>query len=79
MRACSLLPLFADKYLDQLWGGFVNSIGGDQSVPTYEFWPTRGDPVNSTFLMQTQPANLYPLTWLLPSGLVFMQADWQTT
>ncbi|KAK4703171.1 hypothetical protein P7C70_g3046, partial [Phenoliferia sp. Uapishka_3] len=63
----------------ELWGGFVNSVSQMQSVPTYEFWPTKGAPINSTFLLDTQPANLYPLTWLLPSGLIFMQANWQTT
>lgn len=25
------------------------------------------------------PTNLYPLTWLLPNGLLFMQAAWETT
>ncbi|KAM0748117.1 DUF1929-domain-containing protein [Meredithblackwellia eburnea MCA 4105] len=63
----------------ELYGGFVNSVNQHQSVPTYEFWPTKGSPVTSPFLEDTQPANLYPLTWLLPNGLLFMQADWQTT
>ncbi|KAI5475839.1 hypothetical protein MNV49_000803 [Pseudohyphozyma bogoriensis] len=63
----------------ELWGGFVNSVSGMQSVPTYEFFPTRGAPVNSSFLEDTQPANLYPLTWLLPSGQLFMQASWSAT
>ncbi|KAM0746295.1 glyoxal oxidase [Meredithblackwellia eburnea MCA 4105] len=63
----------------ELWGGFVNSPDQMQSVPSYEFWPTRGDPIISPFLEDTQPANLYPLTWLLSNGLIFMQADWQTT
>ncbi|KAK4701875.1 hypothetical protein P7C70_g4353, partial [Phenoliferia sp. Uapishka_3] len=62
----------------ELNGGFVdNNIR--VSNPTYEFWPTRGPLVTSQFLLDTQPANLYPLTWLLPNGLVFMQANWQTT
>jgi hypothetical protein len=63
----------------ELNGGFVNSPDQRQNNPTYEFWPTKGAPVNSTFLSVTQPANLYPLTWLLPNGLIFMQANWQTT
>jgi hypothetical protein len=44
----------------QLWGGFVNSVNQNQSVASYEFWPTRGDPVASPFLEDTQPANLCP-------------------
>jgi hypothetical protein len=62
----------------EMWGGFVTS-DPQYNVPTYEFWPERGEPVNCTFLVDTMPANLYPLTWLLPNGLIFMQANWQTT
>lgn len=42
----------------ELYGSFVNSPQGQQNVPTYEFWPSRGAPVNSTFLAATMPANL---------------------
>jgi hypothetical protein len=63
----------------ELYGSYVNGVAQKQNVPTYEFWPTKGAPINSTFLVDTQPANLYPLTWLLPNGLIFMQANWQTT
>ncbi|GAA5833629.1 hypothetical protein JCM11251_003187 [Rhodosporidiobolus azoricus] len=75
----------------ELWGGFVNSPEQRQSVPTFEFFPKRGTmkPKNMTFLLDTQPANLYPLTWLIPNGTeereddlhqqLFIQADWQTT
>ncbi|SCZ96458.1 BZ3500_MvSof-1268-A1-R1_Chr8-2g10206 [Microbotryum saponariae] len=66
----------------ELYGGFVNDVGGHQNVPTYsllnsEYWPSRGAPVNSTFLATTQPANLYPLSFLLSNGLIFMQASWK--
>lgn len=29
-------------------------------------------------LVTSLPANLYPLTWLLPSGKLFIQSNWQT-
>ncbi|KAI0066271.1 glyoxal oxidase [Artomyces pyxidatus] len=58
------------------WGGFVND--GAQTNPTYEFFPPRGNPVTSPMLTNTLPANLYPLTFLLPSGRVLVQANWQT-
>ncbi|KAG9074014.1 hypothetical protein FS749_014470, partial [Ceratobasidium sp. UAMH 11750] len=58
------------------WGGFVNSAG--QNNPTYEFFPSRGDPVGLNILTTTLPANLYPLTWLLPSGNLFIQSNWKT-
>ncbi|GAA5975977.1 hypothetical protein JCM21900_005509 [Sporobolomyces salmonicolor] len=63
----------------EMYGGFVNSVNQMQNTPTYEYVPSRGSPINSTFLADTQPANLYPLTWLLPNGMLFMQANWQTT
>lgn len=59
-----------------LWGGFVNSAG--QNNPTYEFFPPRGDPIGLNILETTLPANLYPLTWLLPSGNLFIQTNWKT-
>ncbi|GAA6015966.1 hypothetical protein JCM10207_006822 [Rhodosporidiobolus poonsookiae] len=75
----------------ELWGGFVNSPDQVQSNPTFEFFPKRDTkkPKNMQFLEDTQPTNLYPLTWLVPNGTtvrkdglhqqLFMQADWQTT
>ncbi|KAG8795667.1 hypothetical protein FRC12_011639 [Ceratobasidium sp. 428] len=58
------------------WGGFVNSAG--QNNPTYEYFPSRGDPIGLNILTTTLPANLYPLTWLLPSGNLFIQSNWKT-
>ncbi|PPR00527.1 hypothetical protein CVT24_005501 [Panaeolus cyanescens] len=58
-------------------GGYVNDK--TQTVPTYEFFPPRGPPITSPFLENTLPANLYPLTWLLPSGNLFIQANWEST
>jgi hypothetical protein len=55
----------------------VNSA--DQDNPTYEFFPSRGAPITSTILSNTLPANLYPLTWLLPSGKLLIQSNWATS
>ena len=33
----------------------------------------------STILESTLPANLYPLTWLLPSGNLLIQSNWATS
>ncbi|GAA5912661.1 hypothetical protein JCM6882_004705 [Rhodosporidiobolus microsporus] len=66
-----------DNGAESLFGSFVTQEY--QNVPSYEFWPTRGEPVNTTFLAETMPANLYPLTWLLSNGQIFLQAGWQTT
>ncbi|KAG8683122.1 hypothetical protein FRC09_016279, partial [Ceratobasidium sp. 395] len=55
------------------YGGFVNSEGNNN--PTCEYYPPRGDPFGLPFLLRTLPANLYTLTWLLPSGMLFMQTN----
>jgi Glyoxal oxidase N-terminus len=55
-------------------GGFVNDAG--QNNPTYEFYPSRGAPIGLNILATTLPANLFPLTFLLPSGNVFIQTNW---
>ncbi|OBZ70682.1 Galactose oxidase [Grifola frondosa] len=62
------------------WGGFVNDAS--QNNPTWEIFPPTSPsaaPVTSTLLQNTLPANLYPLTWLLPSGKLLVQANWGTT
>ncbi|KXN90309.1 Galactose oxidase [Leucoagaricus sp. SymC.cos] len=56
------------------WGGYVNDPA--QNNPSYEFFPKRGEPILSPFLASTLPTNLYPLTFLLPSGRLFVQANW---
>ncbi|GAA5888669.1 hypothetical protein JCM16303_000887 [Sporobolomyces ruberrimus] len=66
----------------ELYGSYVNTPQGGQNVPSIEFWPRRSPddvPVNVTFLEETMPVNLYPLTWLLSDGRLFMQAGWLTT
>ena len=60
----------------ELYGSFVNTPQGGQNVPSIEFWPRRSldeSPWNLTFLEETMPVNLYPLTWLLSDGRLFMQ------
>ncbi|KAJ7320899.1 DUF1929-domain-containing protein [Mycena albidolilacea] len=54
-------------------GGYVNDAGQDN--PTYEFYPSTGTPITSPFLADNLPINLYPLTFLLPSGRLLMQAN----
>lgn len=58
-------------------GGYVNTAIQDN--PTYEFFPPNNEgAVNLQFLSDTLPVNLYPLTWLMPSGNLFMQAARKT-
>ncbi|TNY21582.1 glyoxal oxidase N-terminus-domain-containing protein, partial [Rhodotorula diobovata] len=62
----------------ELYGSFVNTPQGGQNVPSAEYWPSRGEPFTVRLLEETMPVNLYPLTWLLSDGRLFMQAGWQT-
>lgn len=65
----SLIVIGGDKN-----GGYVNTAGQDN--PTYEFFPPTSDgAVSLQFLSDTLPINLYALTWLMPSGKLFMQAN----
>lgn len=59
-------------------GGYVNTVAQDN--PTYEFFPRKGDgnKIHLQFLADNLPVNLYPLTYMLPSGNLFMQAGWNT-
>lgn len=57
-------------------GGYVNTAAQDN--PTYEFFPPKTTPNQAydlQFLSDNLPVNLYALTWLLPSGKLFMQAN----
>lgn len=54
-------------------GGYVNDA--NQNIPTVEYFPSKGQPNKLNFLLTTLPANLYTLTWLLPSGNLFLQSN----
>jgi hypothetical protein len=56
-------------------GGYVNTAAQDN--PTYEFFPpkTPNVAIDLDFLSEALPVNLYTLTWLMPSGKLFMQAN----
>ncbi|ODN74427.1 hypothetical protein L202_06824 [Cryptococcus amylolentus CBS 6039] len=58
------------------WGGYVN-YADNQNNPTVEYFPKKGTPFTLNFLLNTMPVNLFPLVWLLPSGNLFVQAEYQ--
>lgn len=51
------------------------------SNPSYEFWPPTGKPAPaiSKFMVKTSGLNMYAHTYLMPSGRLFMQANYSTT
>ncbi|TXT10997.1 hypothetical protein VHUM_01748 [Vanrija humicola] len=51
---------------------YVNSWAYDN--PTYEFYPSRGAPKRMKLLSDTTQLNLYAITWLMPSGKLFIQS-----
>ncbi|WFD31441.1 (methyl)glyoxal oxidase [Malassezia sp. CBS 17886] len=50
------------------------------SNPSYEFWPPTGKPAPqlSKFMVSTSGLNMYAHTYLMPSGKIFMQANYST-
>lgn len=67
-------------------GGYINrnypSTGGDQggaAENSFEFYPTRGDAQPMQFLEDTVGLNSYPHAFLMPSGKMFVQANYSTS
>lgn len=70
-------------------GGYINrnypngndpTWQGGASQPTYEFWPSTGaSPPVMPFLVNAGGLNSYPLTWLLASGKMVLQANVSTS
>ena len=49
--------------------------------PSYEFWPPTNKPKPAVhdFMVKTSGLNMYAHTYLMPSGRIFMQANYSTT
>ncbi|KAH9979779.1 glyoxal oxidase [Russula compacta] len=69
-------------------GGYINrnypntdpAYEGGAAEPTYEFFPPSGSqsPQVMNFMVQTSGLNSYALTYLMPSGKMFVQANYST-
>nr|QBH67489.1 putative glyoxaloxidase 1 [Ustilago esculenta]QBH67600.1 putative glyoxaloxidase 1 [Ustilago esculenta] len=46
--------------------------------PTYEYFPSKGNQAICQFMSTTNGLNMYPHTYLMPSGKIFMQANVST-
>ncbi|KAJ6463962.1 glyoxal oxidase N-terminus-domain-containing protein [Mycena sanguinolenta] len=66
-------------------GGYIlrnvpNNSPTDGAELTYEFYPSNGQtPQLINFLVKTSGLNAYPLSWLMSSGNIFMQANLSST
>jgi hypothetical protein len=69
-------------------GGYINRITPNTdpefergaAVPTYEYFPPKNEtPQVFKFLTQTSGLNAYALTYLMPSGKLFVQANTSTS
>jgi hypothetical protein len=68
-------------------GGYVNrntpnvdpTLEGGAAEPTYEFYPSAGPPQQMTFMTTTSGLNAYSHLFLMPSGLMFAQANLSTS
>ncbi|CCF48116.1 hypothetical protein NDA11_003367 [Ustilago hordei] len=67
-------------------GGYINRntpnvdpyYQGGGSNPTYEYFPSKGAQRVCDFMGKTSGLNMYPHTYLMPSGKIFMQANYST-
>ncbi|KAI0317557.1 glyoxal oxidase [Amylostereum chailletii] len=68
-------------------GGYINrnypntdpAYSGGGSNPTFEFYPSRGgEPQVMNFMVKTSGLNSYALSYLMPSGKMFVQANYST-
>ncbi|KAI3477915.1 hypothetical protein L1887_60222 [Cichorium endivia] len=67
-------------------GGYINRntpnvdplYEGGGSNPTYEYFPSKGNTSICQFMGNTSGLNMYPHTYLMPSGKIFMQANFST-
>jgi hypothetical protein len=69
-------------------GGYINrnfpnidpAFEGGAAEPTYEFYPNRGGtPQTMQFMITTSGLNSYAHTYLMPSGKMFVQANFSTS
>lgn len=69
-------------------GGYINralpnidpTFEGGQAEPTYEIYPPSATPPQlMAFLTKTSGLNSFALTFLMPSGKMFVQANYSTS
>jgi hypothetical protein len=71
-------------------GGYINRnnpytkpnwecTGGGAAENTYEFWPARGEAKYMDFMCKTAGLNSYAHAFLMPSGNMFVQANYSTS
>ena len=69
-------------------GGYINrnypntdpATEGGAAEPTFEFFPSRSQtPEVMNFMVNTSGLNSYALTYLMPSGKMFVQANYSTS
>jgi hypothetical protein len=79
-------PHIAKAMLTTFPGGYINRNypntdcnEGGGAENSFEFWPSRGPKVFSPFLCKTSGLNTYPHAFLMPSGKMFLQANYSTS
>ena len=70
----------AGGYINRLYPNVDPAYSNGQAEPTYElFPPTGGTPQVMQFMVKTSGLNSYALTYLMPSGKMFVQANFSTS
>jgi len=69
----------AGGYINRFYPNVDPTYENGQAEPTYEFFPSNGQtPQVMQFMVKTSGLNAYALTYLMPSGKMFLQANYST-
>ena len=66
-------------YVNRMWPNEDPTFEGGESVPTYEFFPSKGPAQVMSFLSFTSGLNAYAHTYLMASGKMLVQANYSTS
>ena len=65
--------------MNRNWPDTDPGRSGGGAVPTFEFFPSRGNSTVMQLMIDTSGLNTYVHTYLMPSGLMFVQSYLKTS
>lgn len=80
MFICSNVPTQSDAgYVNRNWPDTDPGREGGGAIPSFEFFPSRGAPVDMQLMIDTSGLNMYVHAYLMPSGAMFVQSYLKTS
>ncbi|EJD45740.1 glyoxal oxidase [Auricularia subglabra TFB-10046 SS5] len=65
-------------YVNRNWPDTDPGREGGGAIPSFEFYPSRGKPVDMQLMIDTSGLNMYVHAYLMPSGSMFVQSYLKT-